>query len=120
MDSNNKMDSLLAWLFSFENFESPDITDGAFMLELLTEALPTSFLAADESASSVIAHHALHRVATALERFYATDLPELRAEPLGDAGLERMLTLVLGCVVQSDGKEKYIGQIMGLEEDVQR
>lgn len=59
-------------------------------------------------------------VATALEKFYSTEFPELRVEPLGDTELEMMLKLVLGCLVQCPAKEQYIGQIMGLEEGVQR
>ena len=74
----------------------------------------------DSDSSSVIQFHAVRMVANTLEKYYGMEFPELRAEPLGDVELEKMLKLVLGCLVQCTSKEKYIGQIMGLEEGVQR
>ena len=130
-------DLLVAWLRTFptvtvECSSLSDLRDGVALLEAFSEIdsmVSVDAIKREVGESWPLAAKNLRSCATHIESFYreelhkAADLSYVDADAIAqgksDEGVQDMLELILGCVIECGDNQTYIGRILDMEEEQQ-
>ena len=130
-------DLLVAWLRTFptvtvECASLSDLRDGVALLEAFSEIdsmVSVDAIKREVGESWPLAAKNLRSCATHIESFYreelhkAADLSYVDADAIAqgksDEGVQDMLELILGCVIECGDNQTYIGRILDMEEEQQ-
>ena len=130
-------DLLVAWLRPFptvtvECASLSDLRDGVALLEAFSEIdsmVSVDAIKREVGESWPLAAKNLRSCATHIESFYreelhkAADLSYVDADAIAqgksDEGVQDMLELILGCVIECGDNQTYIGRILDMEEEQQ-